>query len=349
MSRAEVRFVARWLINYTANAMTQSRLRREDYTVGWISALPIEKAAALCMLDGLPHTAPPLPNYDRNNYTFGRVGEHNVVMACMPSGAYGTTSAAVIAESMMRTFTSIRFNLMVGIGGGVPNATNDIRLGDVVVSTGVIQYDYGKTIREGRFTRTAFPVKPPLILLNAISTLQANHISFGYGKMLGYLSAAAPQSSNLFAPPGMQRDCLFEPQYDHFEGWDTCASCDPNRLVRRNSRSADIPMVHYGSVASANQVMKHGTTRERLGKELNVLCFEMEAAGLIDHFQCLTIRGICDYSDSHKNKYWQPYASATAAAYAKELLSVIPESKMSKTEVVGAVVDREGILQALFG
>lgn len=50
----------------------------------------------------------------------------------------------------------------------------------------------------------------------------------------------------------------------------------------------------------------------------------MEAAGLMDNFPCLVIRGICDYSDSHKNKRWQEYAAATAAAYAKELLSVVP-------------------------
>lgn len=46
----------------------------------------------------------------------------------------------------------------------------------------------------------------------------------------------------------------------------------------------------------------------------------MEAAGLMDNFPCLVIRGICDYADSHKNKRWQPYAAATAAAYAKDLL-----------------------------
>ncbi|GJC91681.1 pfs domain-containing protein [Colletotrichum higginsianum] len=69
--------------------------------------------------------------------------------------------------------------------------------------------------------------------------------------------------------------------------------------------------------------MKHGTTRDLIAKELSVLCFEMEAAGLMDKFPSLVIRGICDYADSHKTKEWQPYAAATAAAYAKELLSFI--------------------------
>jgi hypothetical protein len=49
----------------------------------------------------------------------------------------------------------------------------------------------------------------------------------------------------------------------------------------------------------------------------------MEAAGLMDELSCLAIRGICDYVDSHKNKRWQLCAAATAAAYAKELLSIV--------------------------
>ncbi|KAF4474505.1 hypothetical protein CGGC5_v017153 [Colletotrichum fructicola Nara gc5] len=46
----------------------------------------------------------------------------------------------------------------------------------------------------------------------------------------------------------------------------------------------------------------------------------MEAAGMMDSLQCLPIRGICDYADSHKSKEWQDFAAATAAAYARELL-----------------------------
>jgi nucleoside phosphorylase len=53
----------------------------------------------------------------------------------------------------------------------------------------------------------------------------------------------------------------------------------------------------------------------------------MEAAGPMDIIPCLPIRGICDYSDSHKNKEWQRYAAATAAAYARELIEEIPVFK----------------------
>lgn len=88
----------------------------------------------------------------------------------------------------------------------------------------------------------------------------------------------------------------------------------------------DDPVVHYGLIAS-DTLMKDADMRNRLAKEANILCFEMEAAGLMDHFPCLVIRGICDYSDTHKNKSWQGYAAAVAAAYAKELLDTIPTAE----------------------
>lgn len=78
--------------------------------------------------------------------------------------------------------------------------------------------------------------------------------------------------------------------------------------------------------------MRDGTRRENLRKALGLLCFEMEAAGLVDDFPCLVIRGICDYSDSHKNKRWQPYAALTAAVYGKELLSRLPVTQQVLSE-----------------
>ena len=145
-----------------------------DYAVAWICALPLEMAAARAMLDG---EYPPLlqPLTDHNAYTLGRLTDHNVVIACLPSGVYGTTSAATVLSQMLSTFPSLRFVLMVGIGGGVPSKTADIRLGDVVVSMptttsgGVIQYDYGKTIRDGQIRHTGSLNKPPQVLLTAMS------------------------------------------------------------------------------------------------------------------------------------------------------------------------------------
>ena len=125
-----------------------------DYTVGWICALPTELAAAVAMLDER-HSPLPQDSRDHNNYMLGRIGVHNMAIACLPSGVTGITSAAIVASHIHSTLPSIRFGLMVGVGGGAPSTKNDIRLGDMVISKpagtsrGVIQYDFGKTVQEG--------------------------------------------------------------------------------------------------------------------------------------------------------------------------------------------------------
>ena len=100
----------------------------------------------------------------------------------------------------------------------------------------------------------------------------------------------------------------------------------------------DNPAIHYGLIASGNQLMKNALVRDRLTAEKEVLCFEMEAAGLMNHFPCLVIRGICDYSDSHKNKEWQGYAAMAAAAYAKDLLCRIPPNKVEAEKRIGNIL-----------
>jgi nucleoside phosphorylase len=312
--------------------MTSSlTLLHGDYTVGWICALPSEMAAARAMLD--EHHNPLQQNSrDHNTYTLGRIGRHNVVLACLPTGVIGTLSAARVANQMLQTFERIRFGLMVGIGGGVPSEENDIRLGDVVVSKptgqsgGMIQYDFGKTVQEGRFKRTGSLSRPPDVLLTALANLQSKHMMEGdeLAKHLSAMLRRYPRMASQFARPGTQHDLLYDANYDHTITYATCSQCDTGRLINREPRHFEDPFIHYGLIASGDQVMRHGATRERLGKELDVLCFEMEAAGLMDDFPCLVVRGICDYADSHKNKRWQGYAAATAAAYAKELLCVIP-------------------------
>ncbi|EWC47641.1 hypothetical protein DRE_03261 [Drechslerella stenobrocha 248] len=304
-------------------------LKRCDYTVGWICAIPIEKTAAIAVLDEV-HKPLRVPATDTNSYTLGRLGEHNVAIACLPSGHYGTVPAAAVAINMRNSFPAIRFGLMVGIGGGVPSASNDIRLGDIVVSQpsgdsgGVIQYDFGKTIEKGRFVHTGSLNSPPTVLLSALSALQAIIL----GSTISTIVQDGEQQDDRFFYPGPTADQLFHSDYDHVPGVgrqvDTCRQCSSAQVVSRPERTYDDPHIHYGLIASGNQVMKHGKTRDRIANETGVLCFEMEAAGLMNNFPCLVVRGICDYSDSHKNKRWQPYAALVAAAYAKEVLRHTP-------------------------
>ncbi|RYP70200.1 hypothetical protein DL771_005587 [Monosporascus sp. 5C6A] len=300
-----------------------TRLSHDDYTVGWICALPFEMAAAVAMLDETHEGNTPKTHNDINTYTLGRIGLHNVVIACLPTNGYGTNNAAAVAAHMSASFPCLRIRLMVGIGGGVPGEL-DIRLGDVVVGNAVVQYDLGKIIQDGRFRRTSNLQSPPHSLMTAVAKLQSNHISepSKMSVILSEMLERYPSMSN-YTDRSLLEDYLFDSSYDHNERFTSCRNCDRFKLLERPNRVNKEPKIHYGVIASTNRVMKHGKTRDQTAQEFNVLCFGMEAAGLIGHFPCLVIRGICDYSDSHKNKQWQEYAAATAAAYAKELLSVI--------------------------
>jgi nucleoside phosphorylase len=105
----------------------------------------------------------------------------------------------------------------------------------------------------------------------------------------------------------------------------------PERVVNRAKRDTSDPAVHYGLIASANNVMRDSKTRDALREKHGMLCFEMEAAGLMSNFPCLIIRGISDYSDTHKADDWQDYAAATASAFAKEFLETIPAFYIQQT------------------
>ncbi|KAI7974975.1 hypothetical protein EIK77_002755 [Talaromyces pinophilus] len=279
------------------------------------------------------HSPLPNPSTDSNAYELGELDGHYIVITCLLAGVYGTVAAADVVSRMRSTFPRLQYGLMVGIGGGVPGKNNDIRLGDVVVSKpagqhgGVIQYDYEKTVTWGKLEPTGASNKPPQTLLTHMSQLEAKMVTRSEDNLKKITEEALkgnPDMEERFPPPEQLTDFLFESSYRHAAGEDTCEKCDKEQLVKRKPRETREPYIHYGLIASGNQVMKDPETRDRLALQHGILCFEMEAAGLMDELPTLVIRGICDYCDSHKQKRWQRYAAFTAAAYAKLLLSTIP-------------------------
>lgn len=187
----------------------------------------------------------------------------------------------------------------------------------------------------GRYETRSHLNKPGKLLIQAAQDLQTSH-GLAEGNMHDYIRQATLDLEQIgrteFQCPGPEHDFLFKPEYYH-QGTDTnafCDGCDPAQLVKRTR--PDTPRVHYGLIGSADTVMQDGHLRDRMRQSNKVLCFEMEAAGLMDSFPCLVIRGISDYADTHKNKVWQPYAALTAAAYAKDLLSVIKARKVEDAD-----------------
>lgn len=331
---------------------------RSLYTVGWLTALPSELAAAAEMLDeehGRPLDFEQAPT-DKNVYTWGRIKQHNIVVASLSAGVYGTTSATSTAMSMLASFPSIKVGLMVGIGAGVPDQTSgpDVRLGDVVVSQphglsgGVVQYDVRKATTGGSYQRVGSLASPPELLLKALANLQARHMRRPsqipqYLKTMNSFMTTEGPIEESFIHQGVENDRFFVSTYEH-QGGNNCELCDTGNTVRREPRASTHPRIHYGVIASGNELIKSSVRRDELRSWIGekVICFEMEAAGLMNHFPCLVIRGICDYADSHKNDRWQRYAAATAAAYTKELLSAIPPQDVEKAQTAKEVMGKGG-------
>ncbi|KAB8077276.1 hypothetical protein BDV29DRAFT_188764 [Aspergillus leporis] len=160
-----------------------------------------------------------------------------------------TISAATVMAHLLATLPSIRLGLM----------RVDIRLGDVVVSKptatsgGLIQYDFGKSIPDRRAQRTGSLNAPPGILLTTMAQVEAD-------AMLG----RSPMNAVTLSALGQYLE------RDNSE----CSICDKCQLVNRSPRKA---------------VMEDAQMRDQLAQELGVLCFEMEAAGLMDQLRCLVI------------------------------------------------------------
>ncbi|KAK6340277.1 hypothetical protein TWF730_002041 [Orbilia blumenaviensis] len=336
----------------------------KNYSVGWICAISTESIAANLFLDEIHEDAEPIPQGDNNVYTVGKMGKHNVVIATLPYGEYGVSSAASVARDMLRTFPNIRIGLMVGIGGGAPTRQNDIRLGDVVVSfprggnSGVFKYDFGKVTQNQEFQHTGFLNQPPALVRAAVGKQKDVYEMYGNGiqDKIKKVLRDKKRLERRYKQPDPNTDKLYlssfvHPTNDDRDCEEVCGDAE-TVLVDRNERDEedDFPKIHYGLIASADKLMKDALVRDRLAQEHSVLCFEMEAAGLMNHFPCLVIRGICDYSDSHKNKKWQGYAAMTAAAYAKDLLSrIAPTNIEAEKRISDSISQIQGTLVELQG
>ncbi|KAI8663473.1 hypothetical protein NCS57_00948400 [Fusarium keratoplasticum] len=325
----------------------------QKYTVGWVCAIATEYLAAQLFLDEEHEGPESVSINDSNNYTLGKIGKHYVVIAVLPHGEYGISSAAGVAHDMLHSFPNIRISLMVGIGGGAPSSKHDIRLGDVVVSASsngtaaVFQYDFGKAVQGQEFQETGSLNQPPTVLRTAVNGLLTQYKRKGHqldGSIADILMKN-PRLKKEFQRPESSTDRLYQPGKVHPRGdRSSCATAcgsDPSTLVVRPDRTEyeDNPVIHHGPIASSNRLMKDALTRDALAAKKGVLCFEMEAAGLVNHFPCLVIRGICDYSDSHKNKEWQGFAAMMAAAYARDLLRQIPPNKIEAERPIGEVLN----------
>lgn len=292
---------------------------------------------------------------DTNTYTLGIIGRHGVVLVHMPG--MGTTYSATVATCCRSTFPGISLALVVGICGGVPFSQDgaELFLGDVAISDGLVRYDFARQYPDGCLIKNSVSEsarKLPVEILGYLAKLKglnarqrlrerANEYLTTLSNVLGVLA------------PGVEEDILFESTYSHKHhppsscnicigdsgvltgmicGQARSASCKELRcdigrsVARKRQREATgnqvnlYPAVHFGKFGSGDKVMKSGEDRDRIARSEGIIAFEMEGAGAWEILPCVIIKGICDYSDSHKDKRWQAYAASTAAACTRAFL-----------------------------
>jgi nucleoside phosphorylase len=340
-----------------SESLQQIFLRSEppQIDIAILCALTLEADAFETLFDGQWTGGYNRSEGDTNTYTFGFIGRHSVVLVHMPG--MGTTYSATVATCCRSTFPRISLALVVGICGGVPFSQDgtELLLGDVVISDGLVRYDFARQYPDGCLIKDSVSEsarKLPVEILGYLAKLKGlNARRRLQERTIEHLTTL----SNMLEVmnPGVEDDILFESTYSHrHHPPSSCNVCigdsgDPTGMICQRSRSAscrdlncDIarsiprkrqrkvvgnqgklyPAVHFGKFGSGDKVMKSGEDRDRIARSEGIIAFEMEGAGAWDTLPCVIIKGICDYSDSHKDKRWQNYAASTAAACAKAFL-----------------------------
>lgn len=339
-----------------------------DFEIAIICALPVEAEAVENSIDEFYDTVSFVKAAgDTNSYTLGRIGFHNVVLAYMPG--MGKATSASVSASFRSSFSGIELGLVIGICGGVPtNPENGtpIFLGDIIISTAVVQFDFIRQYPDRAARKDTLEDnlgRPSLGIRSYLAKLKTRRNRTRIEEdIIRHLSEISGRSDcEEYAYPGAEADVLYSPNFYHKHHYPTscdicsglqnphgevCSSAfdlsctdlrctEADELCQKRSKreqkesdsgkSEDLlgdikPRVHLGRVASGDVVMKSGAHRNHIAVEEKVIGFEMEGAGVWDNFPTVVIKGVCDYSDSHKSKEWQPYAAAAAASCMKAFL-----------------------------
>ena len=325
---------------------------RRDFQIAIICALQAEHNAVEGVLDDLYESDG--SSYgkalgDPNSYTLGRIGNHHVALTYMPG--IGKANAASVAQGIRSSFKNVKPALVVGVCGGVPETTDGTKifLGDVIISTRVLQYDFGRLYSDGAVMKDTVEgnLGPP-----------NNEIQSFLKKEAG-LSARQELTDKTFrcseelcqqpafqtsVYPGVETDHLYSTDYRHkHQTPGVCSMCDAclteedevcefaqgascldlgchkSRLISRDrlqSRSS----IHFGLVASGDMVLKSAKHRDQMAQRHGVVGFEMEGAGVWNNLPTIVVTTVSDYADSHKHEKWQGYAAVVSASCAKALI-----------------------------
>jgi nucleoside phosphorylase len=231
----------------------------------------------------------------------------------------GIALAAAMTAQIKYKCRHVNKIILVGIAAGQPNLTDkekDVRLGDIVVSNRIIQYDHIKRTTKGEELRGETIAPADTVLMNVVDHLRT-YQEFNENGMAQFPKPWVPyiekgqETLQNAKRPDQSKDCNTNKRNYAQDG---------NCL-----RPVNEPFIHVGTIGSASTLLKDDEYRDGLNERYNTIAYEMEGAGVAiaaasSSIEYLMVRGICDYADMKKDDVWQKYASVCAAAFARAIL-----------------------------
>ncbi|KIW13058.1 hypothetical protein PV08_08245 [Exophiala spinifera] len=340
--------------------MTSQRPPNHEFSVAIFCALPPEADSIIAAFDVEWTGRIEKADGDTNSYSCGRIADHNCVVAHLSGvGKSNATLVAAGASATFKDI-QYAFVVGICGGMPFDEKGKEILLGDVIISRALVQYDLGKQYPQGFKRKQEIedvlprPSHEVRALLAKLETLRGRQVI--EQNTLEHLKAIQEQLPSASCPDP-ETDVLFDPSYfhqhRHVKGLSRCPFCQskPQQFCQEASTteceelgckftnatrrralqpyhdgstesSSRNPRIHIGRIGSADTVLKSGQFRNQLAKDEKLIGFEMEGVGIWDVFQnSLIVKAVCDYADSHKDKVWQDYAAASAAACLKSLLA----------------------------
>ncbi|KAL2816684.1 hypothetical protein BJX63DRAFT_430066 [Aspergillus granulosus] len=303
------------------------QLDRESCTVALICPREIVLSAVRFMLDE-EHDGLTKVKRDPLYYVLGSMNGHNVVLASLPGVSRSDIATAGIAAHLLHTFPAAELRLLVSIGGGVPSASHDIRLGDVVFSDpnlgAVTTYDFEKETKLAFKRRVGYIHPTPAPLVEACMNMKHDHRAHP-NRIADIMSRTVRRypGMNTFCRPSSPVNSVLHALDEHSDCGNNYVGYNGGKAVSRHSRLPNQSNIQHGTIASSTREVTDRKNLDELAEEFNVICLDTAASGL-QCFPGLVICGIYHYCDSKYNDTWSPYAAAVAAACAKHILSFIP-------------------------
>ncbi|TVY74265.1 5'-methylthioadenosine/S-adenosylhomocysteine nucleosidase [Fusarium oxysporum f. sp. cubense] len=158
---------------------------REDFAVALVCALCLEFDAVCTVVDEFWDEDGDQfgkTGGDRNMYVTGRIDKHNVVIVLLGKGKVNSATAA---SDLRTSYPNICLTILVGVCGAVSSTDeNGIRLGDVVISDSIVQYDFGHQTDQKFVRMRVSSTQPPRAYEQEGSSFKAN-IQSGAGVQQG--------------------------------------------------------------------------------------------------------------------------------------------------------------------